>query len=72
VLDGMISVRAEENLYALALRLKNSGTDGLLVSGGSGKSGGVPLLKHLDDIQRIREELGMKVVGRSRMYITSI
>jgi uncharacterized radical SAM superfamily protein len=65
VLDGMISVRAEENLYALALRLKNSGTDGLLVSGGSGKSGGVPLLKHLDDIQRIREELGMKVVVHS-------
>lgn len=65
VLDGMISVKADENLYALANRLKQSGTEGLLVSGGSGKSGGVPLLQHLSDIRRIREELGMKVVVHS-------
>ncbi|MDK1018410.1 MAG: radical SAM protein [Actinomycetota bacterium] len=65
VLDGMISVRADLDLFALATRLQRSGTDGLLVSGGSGKGGGVPLLRHLDDIRRIREELGMKVVVHS-------
>lgn len=65
VLDGMISVKADLDLFALATRMHASGTDGLLVSGGSGKSGGVPLLSHLDDIRRIREELGMKVVVHS-------
>lgn len=65
VLKGMISVKAEENLYELARRLKAGGTDGILVSGGSTKSGGVPLLFHLDHIARIREELGMKVVVHS-------
>jgi uncharacterized radical SAM superfamily protein len=65
VLDGMISVRADLDLFALAKRLKSGGTDGLLVSGGSGKSGGVPLLRHMSDIGRIREELGMKVVVHS-------
>ncbi|MEE8485332.1 MAG: radical SAM protein [Acidimicrobiia bacterium] len=65
VLDGMISVKADLDLFALATRMHASGTDGLLVSGGSGKRGGVPLLPHLDDIRRIREELGMKVVVHS-------
>jgi hypothetical protein len=65
VLKGMISVRAGENLYALARRLKEQGTQGILVSGGSTKHGGVPLLFHLDHIARVREELGMKVVVHS-------
>lgn len=65
VLKGMISVKADENLYELAKRLKTEGTDGILVSGGSMKNGGVPLLWHLDDIARIREELGMRVVVHS-------
>ncbi len=62
VLDGMISVKAEVNLFQLAARLKAGGTDGILVSGGSTRTGGVPLLPHLDAIRRVREELGMKVV----------
>jgi hypothetical protein len=65
VLKGMISVKAEENLYQLARRLKAGGTDGILVSGGSTRSGGVPLLVHLDHIARIREELEMRVVVHS-------
>ena len=65
VLDGMISVRAEEDLFALASRLKASGSEGLLVSGGSTRTGGVPLLPHLRHIPRIRDELGMKVIVHS-------
>jgi uncharacterized radical SAM superfamily protein len=65
VLDGMISVRAEEDLFALATRLKASGSEGLLVSGGSTRTGGVPLLPHLRHIPRIREELGMRVIVHS-------
>jgi len=65
VLKGMISVKAGENLFELARRLKEGGTDGILVSGGSQKDGGVPLLFHLDHIARVREELGMKVVVHS-------
>ncbi len=62
VLKGMISVRAEEDLFELAKRLHGEGSDGILVSGGSMKDGAVPLLGHLDHIARIREELDMKVV----------
>lgn len=65
VLDGMMSVKADEDLFALAKRLKSQGSEGLLVSGGSTRSGGVPLLPHLRHIPRIREELGMKVIVHS-------
>ncbi len=65
VLDGMISVRADEDLFALAARLKAQGSEGLLVSGGSTRTGGVPLLPHLRHVPRIREELGMKVIVHS-------
>lgn len=65
VLKGMVSVKAGENLYELAKRMQSQGTDGILVSGGSTKNGGVPLLFHLDHIARVRDELGMKVVVHS-------
>jgi uncharacterized radical SAM superfamily protein len=65
VLDGMISVRSDEDLFALAARLKAQGSEGLLVSGGSTRTGGVPLLPHLRHVPRIREELGMKVIVHS-------
>jgi len=65
VLEGMVSVRAEEDLFALARRLRAQGSEGLLVSGGSTRTGGVPLLPHLRHIPRIRAELGMKVIVHS-------
>ncbi len=65
VLEGMISVRMGENLFDLAAKLKAGGTEGILVSGGSSKSGGVPLKRHLKHVPRIKEELGMKVVAHS-------
>ena len=65
VLEGMISVRMGENLFDLAAKLKTQGTEGLLVSGGSTKYGGVPLKRHLKHVPRIKEELGMRVVVHS-------
>lgn len=65
VLEGMVSVRAGENLFTLARELRAQGSEGLLVSGGSTRTGGVPLLPHLRHIPRIRDELGMKVIVHS-------
>ena len=65
VLEGMISVRAGQDLFTLARRLRARGSEGLLVSGGSTRTGEVPLLPHLRHIPRIRSELGMKVIVHS-------
>ena len=65
VLEGMISVRAGSDLFELARELKAKGSEGLLVSGGSGRNGAVPHLPHLVHVPRIRDELGMKVIVHS-------
>ena len=65
VLEGMISVKAGEDLFDLAASLKKQGSEGLLVSGGSTKAGGVPMLGHLKHVPRIKAELGMKVIAHS-------
>jgi uncharacterized radical SAM superfamily protein len=65
VLEGMVSVRAGADLYDLARSLKEKGSNGLLVSGGSTRSGGVPLRRHLAHVPRIRDELGMRVIVHS-------
>jgi uncharacterized radical SAM superfamily protein len=65
VLEGMISLDSGHDLFATAARLKAKGTDGVLVSGGSQRHGGVPLLGHVEAMRRVREELGMRVVVHS-------
>jgi uncharacterized radical SAM superfamily protein len=65
VLDGMISVRAGVDLYDLAKTLAAGGSEGILVSGGSTRTGGVPLERHLRHVPRIKEELGLKVIAHS-------
>lgn len=65
VLDGMASIPAGEDLFTVAARLKALGSEGLLVSGGSTRTGGVPLTPHLEKVPRIRNELGMKVIVHS-------
>ncbi len=45
--------------------LKAQGSEGLLVSGGSTRAGGVPMLGHLKHVPRIKDELGMKVIAHS-------
>lgn len=65
VLEGMITLEPGRDLFATAQRLHQQGTAGVLVSGGSQRHGGVPLLPHVDALRRVREELGMKVVVHS-------
>lgn len=65
VLEGMVTLGHERDLFATAKRLQEQGTAGLLVSGGSSRHGGVPLLPHVQAIRRVREELGMRVVVHS-------
>lgn len=65
VLEGMITVSKETDLFATAQRLQAQGTEGVLVSGGSTRRGGVPLLPHVDAMRRVREELGMRVIVHS-------
>ncbi|MFC0080739.1 radical SAM protein [Aciditerrimonas ferrireducens] len=62
VLEGMVSVRAGRDLYEVARALHQRGTQGILLSGGSGRNGAVPLERHLRLVPRIRAELGMRVV----------
>lgn len=65
VLEGMVSVTREATLFDRAKQMAAKGTEGILVSGGSKVTGEVPLLPHLDDMRRIREELGLKVLVHS-------
>jgi uncharacterized radical SAM superfamily protein len=50
-----------KSLFDLSLGLALSGTRGILVSGGSDRSGKVPLLPHVPSLIRIRRELGLSV-----------
>jgi uncharacterized radical SAM superfamily protein len=62
VLRGMTELpRAEGSLFDLCARLAARGARGVLVSGGSDRKGRVPLAPHLDDLARIRRELGLRI-----------
>lgn len=62
ILEPMIPLNPKEGLFALCERLAEKGTESVLVSGGSQRSGKVPLVKHMEDLRRIKQELGMKVM----------
>jgi len=63
ILEPMISIPKEEGLFGLCRRLTQSGTQAVLISGGSSPvTGGVPLLKFVEDIARIKRELGLRVM----------
>ncbi len=62
ILEPMIPLDYKRGLFEMAKTLQSKGTEALLVSGGSMKNGQVPLLKHLDQLQRIKKELGMKII----------
>ncbi|MGO9971538.1 MAG: radical SAM protein [Solirubrobacteraceae bacterium] len=62
MLQGMVTLGVDRDLFATAQELHARGTAGLLVTGGSRRTGSVPLAPHLDAIRRIREELRMRVL----------
>ncbi len=65
VLEGMVTLQKDTDLFATAQRLQASGTEGILVSGGSNRTGGVPLLPHVSAMRRVRDELGMRLIVHS-------
>ncbi len=62
VLRGMRDLgRSGRSLYDLCSQLHDAGARGVLISGGSDRRGRVPLLKHMNDLIRVRRELGMTI-----------
>ncbi len=62
ILEPMIALNQREGLFRLCQRLAANGTRGVLISGGSMPGGGVPLMKYINDIARVKNELGMRVM----------
>ncbi len=62
VLKGMRDLSAgRDSLYELASKLHDQGARGVLISGGSDREGRVPLKKHIPDMIRIRQQLGLVI-----------
>jgi uncharacterized radical SAM superfamily protein len=62
VLQGMLSLPGfEGSLFELCARLAEQGARGVLISGGSDSQGRVPLLPHIPDLIRVRQELGLAI-----------
>jgi len=61
ILESMYQAQEPELLYNLALRLKERGCKGLLVSGGAGINGSVPLTEFAPVMARLKRELGFKM-----------
>lgn len=61
VLHGMADLRQHDSLFDLCADLASKGARGVLISGGSDKQGRVPLLPHIEDMKRVRSELGFAI-----------
>ena len=62
MLDNMLDLLSfDGSLFDMAKSLQEKGAKGILVSGGSDIRNQVPLLSHIDDMKRIRAELGMVI-----------
>ncbi len=62
ILRHMDAATSPEQLFARARELAERGGSGLLVSGGSGSDGVVPLMDFTGTLSTIRSELGLKVL----------
>ena len=62
VLKGMRDLSAtKDSLYELCSRLHDQGARGVLISGGSDRQGRVPLKKHIPDLIKVRQQLGLVI-----------
>ncbi len=62
MLDNMLDLLSfDGSLFDMAKSLQEKGAKGILVSGGSDIRNQVSLLSHIDDMKRIRAELGMVI-----------
>lgn len=62
ILEPMIPLDRKEGLFHLCENLAKRGTESVLISGGSKKTGEVPFMKHIGDIKRVKEELGLRII----------
>ncbi len=62
ILDPMIPLNRNIGLFEMCKNMSSKGTESVLISGGSMKNGQVPILKHIEDLKRIKNELGLKVI----------
>lgn len=61
-LKGMWDLRKVDlDLFGMCVRAQERGAQGVLISGGCDKHGKVPLLRHIPDLIRVREELGLLI-----------
>jgi hypothetical protein len=62
MLDNMLDLPSfDGSLFDMAKNLQKNGAKGVLISGGSNIRNQVPLLHHIEDMKRIRKELGMVI-----------
>ena len=69
VLDPMLALDQREGVFEMCKKLKDKGTEAVLISGGSLKTGGVPFMKHISEIKRVKDELGMKIVMHTGLVL---
>lgn len=62
LLKGMLPAKSPERLYKVALKVREEGGTGILVSGGSLADGSIPLKPFFNVMRRIKDELGLNVV----------
>ena len=69
ILEPMIPLDQKAGLFNMCQKLAQKGTESVLISGGSKKTGEVPFMKHIGDIRRIKEELGMKIIMHTGLVL---
>ncbi len=62
ILEPMIPLDHHQGLFGMCSTMASRGTESVLISGGSKRTGEVPFMKHIDDIRRIKEELGLRII----------
>lgn len=62
ILEPMLALDKKLGLFEMCRTLAAKGTRAVLISGGSSKKGEVPFMKHIDEIRRVKEELGMRIM----------
>ena len=62
ILDPMIPLDMKEGVFGMCEKMRTKGTESVLISGGSMRNGQVPFMRHIDDIKRVKDELGMKII----------
>ena len=62
ILEPMVPLNQKEGLFSMCQKMAANGTESVLISGGSKRTGEVPFMKHIGDIKRIKDELGLRII----------